>query len=142
MKIVIRRIHGAVNVRGLVLFPVATEGQAVVTEMQKLAAVLGDPLSPENPLAKSRQNVARNAKVEIHPNVTSPAPIVRLSEPSVPTPAPPPAVEPAPPEGGVYPAAVISATEPGLPAPVDGLAAYWNFDRAGAVDSERFQTPR
>lgn len=64
-KIVLRRIRGPLSVYGVVLYPVVREGQPVDEELQKLARLLGDPLSPENPLVKSIQNIASSAKVDI-----------------------------------------------------------------------------
>ena len=114
-KIAIRRISGKVNVHGLVLYPVVVEGAPVKEAMEELARVLGDPLSPENPLVKGLQHVAQESKVAIA---------------SV-----KPAVDPAK-EKKPYPAAVAAA--PGTaaqPIPTQGLVAQWTFDLADGADA-------
>jgi concanavalin A-like lectin/glucanase superfamily protein len=146
-KIVIRRIQGAVNVRGTVLFPVAMQGEPVNEELEKLARVLGDPLSPENPLLKSLQNVARSAKVTIDPALAAafrPATTVALKSaggaPAKPTTAAgvpashtPSATKP---ERGVYQAAVAPAAVAATTSlPSSGLVAYWNFDHGDDADA-------
>lgn len=64
-RIVLRQVHGPVTVYGLVLFPVASEGEMVVEEVKKLAQRLGDPLSPDNPILRNLQNVATHANAVI-----------------------------------------------------------------------------
>ena len=64
-KVVLSRIRGPLSVYGMVLYPVVSEGQPVNGELEKLARMLGDPLSPENPLLKNVQNIANRAKVDI-----------------------------------------------------------------------------
>ena len=66
-SIVLRRISGDVKVYGMVLFPAVTQGEANVEALKKLAEVLGDPLSPENPLVKSLQNIAKKGNVVLDP---------------------------------------------------------------------------
>jgi hypothetical protein len=58
-------VHGPVTVYGLVLYPVATEGEMVLDEVKKLANRLGDPLSPENPILQNLQNLATHANAVI-----------------------------------------------------------------------------
>ncbi len=123
VKIVLRRIHGPVNVRGMVLYPVAMEGQAVEAEIRKLAATLGDPLSPENPLAKSLQSVAKNANATIYP----------IAPTIVPTQPPHPQAEEAPVENSQYYPAARVAFSSDTPPPEDGLVAHWNFDGLNAA---------
>ena len=72
-KIVIRRINGKVSVHGIVLYPVVVEGTPVNNAMQELARLLGDPLSPENPLVKSLRQVAKESGVSISPAKTTAA---------------------------------------------------------------------
>jgi hypothetical protein len=62
-KIVIRRISGGVRVFGAVLFPVVTQAEADIQTLDQLAKLLGDPLSPENALVKSIQQVAKDSHV-------------------------------------------------------------------------------
>ena len=66
-KIVLRRISGKVSVHGIVLYPVVVEGIPVNEALQDLARVLGDPLSPDNPLVRSLQQVAKESGVSISP---------------------------------------------------------------------------
>lgn len=116
-KIVIRRISGDVKVYGLVLFPVVTEATVDPTALQQLADVLGDPLSPENPLVKSLQQVAKSGNVAIQP--TKP-PTPKVAVPAVPT--PPPVREKY--AGATPPPAGMKVA----PAPTEGLVAHWSFD--------------
>ncbi len=118
-KIAIRRISGKINVHGLVLYPVVVEGTPVKEALEDLARVLGDPLSPENPLVKGLQHVAQESKVTIAP--------VKPAAPSTKTPTK--AKLP-------YPAAIVVA--PGAaaqPLPTQGLVAQWTFDLADPADS-------
>ena len=119
-KIVLRRIRGTVSVYGIVLYPVVGEGEPVTGELEKLARVLGDPLSPENPLLKSLQSIAKSGKVEIASIPISP------SKSTASTPAP----------RAVYPGAVAppAGTKAPLP-PIDGLVGHWSFDQGDIADS-------
>lgn len=56
-RVVLRQIHGPLTVYGAVLYPVATEGPMEEAEVRQLAQRLGDPISPESPLAKSLQAI-------------------------------------------------------------------------------------
>ena len=121
-KIAIRRISGKVNVHGLVLYPVVVEGTPVKEALEELARVLGDPLSPENPLVKGLQHVAKESKVAIAP--------VKPAATSAPS-----AAEAAKPKQP-YPAAIVVA--PGTaakPIPAQGLVAQWTFELGGGADS-------
>lgn len=124
-KIVLRRINGKVSVHGIVLYPVVVEGTPVNEAMQDLARVLGDPLSPENPLVKNLRQVAKNSGVSI-----SPAKAVPATTPSA-TKVPAVAVKIEP-----YAAAtIIPAGAAAPPAPSAGLVAYWSFDLGNGADS-------
>ena len=115
-KIVIRRITGKVNVHGLVLYPVVVEGTPVKEKLMELARTLGDPLSPENPLVKGLQHVAKESNVAIAPVKPADASASEKKKP--------------------YPAAVV--TQSGSPAPqipADGLIAQWTFELGGGADS-------
>lgn len=112
-KIVLRRVKGPVKVYGVVLFPVVTEGEADLPTLEKLARVLGDPLSPENPLLKGLQNIARSSKVTIQPPAASTTAVAAAT----------------PPPRGKYAAAVPPPA--GLkvaPPSTEGLVAHWAFD--------------
>ncbi len=125
-KVVLRRIDGSVSVHGVVLYPVASEAEAVPEEMRKLAAALGDPLSPENPLSKGLKAIAKNAHDVIGPIVaTIPTPAVASTTSIMDGKA-------ASPTQRYYQGALII---PSLdtPAPVNGLMANWNFDGADAA---------
>ena len=123
-KIVLRRVSGDVKVYGVVLYPAVTEGAPNPEALAKLARVLGDPLSPENPLSKGLQQVARSGNVTL-------APAIRTA---LTTGAPAPAATPAPVEK--YPGAVAPAAGAAIPpVPADGLMGYWNFDHADAADA-------
>ena len=123
-KIVIRRVSGDVKVYGVVLYPAVTEGTPNPEALAKLARVLGDPLSPENPLSKGLQQLARSGNVTL-------TPVLRTAlTTTVPTPASIPAVV------EKYPGAVAPAVGAVIPpVPEDGLMGYWNFDRANAADA-------
>ncbi len=123
-SIVLRRISGEVKVYGIVLFPAVTEGEANIEALKKLADVLGDPLSPENPLVKGIQKVAKRANVVIDPI-------------KHPVPAPEPdAKNITPPERGKYPGAVPPAADAKIVAPATrGLVGWWNFDDGTAADA-------
>ena len=123
-KIVLRRVSGDVKVYGVVLYPAVTEGAPNREALEKLARVLGDPLSPENPLSKGLQQVARSGNVAL-------APVIQTSLTVPPT---APAATPAPPQK--YPGAVPPAVGAVIPpVPADGLVGYWNFDHADAADA-------
>jgi hypothetical protein len=121
-RIVIRRIKGDVSVHGVVLYPVVIEGTPVKEALEELARVLGDPLSPENPLVKSIQQVAVASKVTIDPAKSVTATKTDSGTTSVPR--------------GVYAAAAVPAA--GLafsePAPAD-LVARWSFDQGNGTDA-------
>ena len=123
-KIVLRRVSGDVKVYGVVLYPAVTEGTPNPEALAKLARVLGDPLSPENPLSKGIQQVARSGNVTL-------TPVLRTSLTTAPD-----AAAAAPAVVEKYPGAVApdaGAVVP--PVPGDGLVGYWNFDRANAADA-------
>ena len=126
-RIVLRRISGDVKVYGVVLYPAVTEGTPNPEALAKLARVLGDPLSPENPLSKGIQQVARSGNVTL-------APVIQTSLTTPATAVTTPAAPPAPPEK--YPGAVPPPADgPIPPVPADGLMGYWNFDHADATDA-------
>ncbi len=123
-KIVLRRVSGDVKVYGVVLYPAVTEGAPNPEALLKLARVLGDPLSPENPLSKGLQQVARRGNITLTPALKT----------SLVQTKPTPAATPAPPEK--YPGAVAPAVGAVIPpVPEDGLVGYWNFDHADAADA-------
>lgn len=76
-KIVLRHVHGPVAVYGAVLYPVATEGPLDEAAVVKLAQILGDPLSPENPIVTNLQRITaapvRSVPVLQKVAVTTPA---------------------------------------------------------------------
>ena len=114
-KVVIRRITGAVKIYGVVLYPVVSEGTPVKEELEKLARVLGDPLSPANPLVKGLQQIATRGNVALE-SVKS--------------------AEPAKAPRGKYPPAVPPAAGVKIaPPPAAGLVAHWSFDQGDAVDA-------
>ena len=122
-KIVIRRIRGDVKVYGIVLYPVVTEGTPVKEALTELARVLGDPLSPENPLLKGLQQIAKSGSVAINP-VHPPTPKAESEKNADAKPR------------GKYAAA--RAPAPGvaiLPPPTDGLMGWWNFAGGTATDA-------
>lgn len=112
-RIVIRRVQGGLRLHGLVLFPVVTEGPIDQKALMELARVLGDPLSPENPLVPSIQNLAQKSQVEVA--AVKPA----LSIPTATT----------------YAAATAPGSAAASPAPTEGLLAHLSFDRQDATDS-------
>lgn len=125
-SIVIRRVVGDLKVYGLVLYPTVTEGVPNQEVLRKLAGVLGDPLSPENPLSKSLREIAnvRNMQLERTANAGAKSERENLVT--------------AKDAKGVYPAAVIprgnanpNAT---VAVPTQGLAGYWSFDQGDASD--------
>ncbi len=119
-KIVIRRISGEVKVFGVVLFPVVTEGVPVPGALEELARVLGDPLSPENPMVKSLRSVARSSGVAIQTVLTKPAPAPAADETAIAT----------------YPGATAPAASVKVAAPSDeGLVAHWSFDKGDGTDA-------
>lgn len=119
-KIVLRRIKGGVKVYGIVLYPAVSGGVPNNEALKKLAAVLGDPLSPENPLLKSLQQIARRGNIALEPiEETRPKPAA-----------------PTPPERIKYPGAVAPpAGTKAPPVPGEGLVGHWNFERGDAADA-------
>ena len=113
-RLVIRRVSGGLRLHGLVLYPIVTEGPMEQAALQELARVLGDPLSPENPLVPRIQNIARSSRVEVSPVKPAAVP----EDPSRPFHAP------AAPHAG-------SA----LAAPTQGLLAHLSFDQMNVQDS-------
>lgn len=113
-RLVIRRVNGGLRLHGLVLYPIVTEGPMEQAALQELARVLGDPLSPENPLVPRIQNIARSSGVEVAPV----KPATLTSDPSQKT------YFPATPHSGAV-----------QPAPVEGLLAHLSFTRMDAQDS-------
>ncbi len=117
-KIVLRRISGEVKLYGVALFPVVSEGEAIPEAMRDLAQVLGDPLSPENPLLKGVENIARNGSVKLSP-VAKPASKVDGARPG----------EAKPKNRFKYPAATpVALGSPAAVEPKTGLLAHWRFD--------------
>jgi len=113
-KIVLRRIKGDVRIYRIVLYPVITEGAPVAPALQALANVLGDPLSPANPLLASLKRIAQKGNVGISPV----PPAAATSAASTPV------------TGKVYLAAEIPPKGgQAVPMPTDGLVAYWSFDQ-------------
>jgi len=49
-QIVVRRLDGGFTVDGILLFPVVTEAETDNATLRELAEILGDPLSPHNPV--------------------------------------------------------------------------------------------
>ncbi len=124
-KIVLRRIKGDLRIYGCVLYPVVTEGEADPAELAKLARVLGDPLSPENPLVKGLRAIAKNGSI----------PLVAPAPPAPPEPAPT-APDATPAVRKTYPGAV--PPRPGFkagPPPTDGLVAHWDFENGSIADT-------
>ena len=118
--LVIRRISGEVKVYGVVLYPVVTEGTPVKDELEKLARSLGDPLSPENPLVKGLQQIAKAGNVTLGGTKASDtkggdaAGKVR----------------------GVYPGAVPPPAGMKIfPPTTEGLVGHWDFERGDASDA-------
>ena len=122
-KIVVRRIRGDVKVYGLVLYPVVVEGTPVKEALTELARVLGDPLSPENPLLKGLQQIAKSGSVAIDPAHPATSALSKdhatLEKVRV-----------------KYAAAVAPAVSAKLlPAPTAGLMGWWNFSDGTGNDS-------
>ncbi len=120
-KVVIRRISGALKVYGVVLYPVVNEGTPVKEELEKLARVLGDPLSPDNPLVKGLQQIAKRGDVAIHA-----PPVVTSTKTQPGTPAPREKYAAA-----IPPAAGVKI----MPPPSEGLVAHWSFNQGDAADA-------
>ena len=122
-KIVIRRIRGDVKVYGVVLYPVVTEGTPVKEALTELARVLGDPLSPENPLLKGIQQIAKSGSVAINP-AHSPTPKAAQEKAADAKPR------------GKYAAAVAPAAGVKiLPPPMEGLMGWWDFAGGTVADA-------
>lgn len=120
-KIVIRRVSGKVSIHGLVLYPVVIEGTPVKAALEELARALGDPLSPENPLVKGLQNIAKESKVAILPVKSAEKTALDAKKP--------------------FPAAVlIAAGMTAPPIPKQGLVAEWTFDAGTGADSSGSNT--
>jgi len=137
-KIVLRRISGALKVYGLVVYPVVTEGTPVKGALEELAKVLGDPLSPENPMLENLQEIAKGAKVGLHAAGTTPPTVARQTAPSsAPTaPTAPSAGRAATTVRESYPAAVAPAKLAApSPPPTAGLVAHWSFDAGDGADA-------
>ncbi len=122
-KIVLRRIAGEISVYGVVLYPVMSEAEAKPGAMEELARVLGDPLSPENPLVKNLQGVARKRNVTLNPSAaTTKKTTAKNSDAADSKPQ-------------FYPKATLPAKGAALPASAsEGLIAYFNFEE-GAKDA-------
>lgn len=119
-KLVIRRVSGEIKVYGVVLFPVITEGVPVPGALEELARVLGDPLSPENPMVKNLRKIASSGGVAIQ----------RVPLPS----ALPAAAGPARSES--HPAATAPLAGVKVAPPSDeGLVAHWSFDAGDGRDA-------
>ena len=122
-KIVIRRIRGDVKVYGIVLYPVVTEGTPVKEALTELARVLGDPLSPENPLLKGLRQIAKSGSVAIDPA----HPPTRKTELEK--------AADAKPRGKYAAARAPAAGVKILPPPAVGLMGHWNFAGGTAADA-------
>lgn len=122
-RVVIRRIKGEINVFGVVLFPVAVEGLPVNEELQKLAHVLGDPLSPENPLLKGVKSIAAQRDIALPAAEAKPLETTTTATRND-------AGEPVTIYAGA--SAPVGGAK-GTP-PDSGLIAYWNFDHDDARD--------
>ncbi len=120
-KIVLRRIVGDVKIFGVVLYPAVTEGEPNEEALKKLAAVLGDPLSPANPLFKGLRAIARQGDV-----------VLRSAKPAT---QEPDEAAPQPPVEFFSRAVRPPANANPEPAPTNGLVGYWNFDRSDASDA-------
>jgi hypothetical protein len=123
-QIVLRRIQGEVSIHGIVLYPAVNESVPNAEALQKLASVLGDPLSPENPLYKGLQQIARQGKVKLERMESKPV------DPKD------PAAKADKPVRVKY--AGAEPPKPGVkvgPVPTDGLVGYWNFERGDATDA-------
>jgi hypothetical protein len=64
-KVVVRRIRGDVKVFGMALMPVVGEAAGDAQTLQELARLLGDPLSPDNPLVKGVASIAARNEVPV-----------------------------------------------------------------------------
>jgi hypothetical protein len=117
-KIVLRRVTGDVKIYGLLLYPVVTEGEPNVEALRKLAAALNDPLSPENPLLKSLQQMAQQSKVSLEKPAANAGKSGAAANAAAPVSHYAGAVPP--PKGA-----------PAKPIPLDGLVGYWNFEGDG-----------
>jgi hypothetical protein len=121
-RIVIRRIKGDVSVHGVVLYPVVIEGTPVKDALEELARVLGDPLSPENPLVKGLQQIAAASKVTIDP--AKAATTTKASASATPAPL------------AVYAAATAPAAGQPFTEPATAdLVARWSFDQGNGTDA-------
>jgi hypothetical protein len=121
-RIVIRRVEGGLNLHGIVLFPVVTEGPMELAALKELARALGDPLSPENPLVPSIQNIARSSQVKVA--AVKPAVIVAGTEAGA-----YPAATPQTPGGSAFNASLSQ-----------GLLAHLNFENNNAEDTSALQS--
>ncbi|HBJ86255.1 MAG TPA: hypothetical protein DDZ88_20800, partial [Verrucomicrobiales bacterium] len=121
-RIVIRRVEGGLNLHGIVLFPVVTEGPMDQAALKELARVLGDPLSPENPLVPSIQNIARSSQVNV--SAIKPAVIVAGAEAEA-----YPAATPQTPGASAFNASLNK-----------GLLAHLNFESNNAEDTSGHQS--
>ena len=135
-QIVLRRINGDLKVYGIVLFPVVTEGVPVPGALQELARVLGDPLSPENPMVKGLRDVAKIANVTLSPpalKTTAASPqITGASQGTAPVTQPGAAEQPL----AKYAAATRPPAGVKLSAPVaEGMVGHWDFAKGSAADS-------
>ena len=106
----IRRISGDVKLFGLALYPVVGEAQGDKEALEQLAKLLGDPLSPENPLVKSIQKIARRTELPVNWPQKPPITNNRTER---------------------QPAEIAGHHRRAFPA---GLAAYWDFDAGDARD--------
>lgn len=113
-RIVIRRVSGGMRLHGVVLFPVITEGPMEKEALQELARVLGDPLSPENPLVPSIQRIAQTSEVAV------------ASVKSV--------IEPVGNPADAYPGAQPVDGPDARFAATDGLLVHYDFDQGDAVN--------
>ena len=64
-KIVVRRISGDVAVYGMVLYPVVGQAEGDDVTLRELARLLGDPLSPGNPLTTHIDQLARDRDLKL-----------------------------------------------------------------------------
>ena len=118
--LVIRRISGEVKVYGVVLYPVVTEGTPVQEELEKLARTLGDPLSPENPLVKGLQHIAKGGNVPLGGTKVANAKDGDAAEKT----------------RGVYPGALPPPAGMKIfPPSTEGLVGHWDFERGDASDA-------
>lgn len=74
-KITFRRIEGEIILYGAVLYPVVTEVEGDEKALRELAKLLGDPLSPLNPLVKKLKKLAEGrGEGKSTPPIQSPLP--------------------------------------------------------------------